>query len=398
MTEHHEEIGDPRQEPLGSIFERTRRSQHKTLDEAAVATSISPRVLASLEADDFDRLPAEVFTRGFIKLYAKYLGLDPNVTLNHYINQENADPDKPADRPYRSEILKGEAMAHAPAYFKGNRRALTVILLLAVLVGFYALGRIYKPIGNQVGEVNPDSEVTRTLAGNPAPTGPEIMPAESEAKPSPEATPVDEGVKVMEPRVLARKNPATAAEPEGSPANPEPELMPEPKPEPAPVKPQSPASVKPAPVAASSATTIPDIKMPMPAPVPSTISSDVPPAVSSSPQSRSFLPVTVNVATTSVDGAKDETAASSTTTPVPPNYVLEAKFREGSWVHVEVDDEPVREYTSQADVTRVWRATNRLVLELGNAGAVDLTLNGKPLPLTIEPGNTAIIRIPPDLP
>ncbi len=144
MIEHHEDDGEPRKETLGNLFQRTRRSQHKTVQEAVEDTRINPGAIEALEADDFASLPAEVFTRGFIKLYAKYLGLDPEETLKHYISQENADPEKPADRPYRNDILKGEAMAHAPAFFRGKGRILIVILLLAVLIGFYTLGKFHK--------------------------------------------------------------------------------------------------------------------------------------------------------------------------------------------------------------------------------------------------------------
>ena len=39
-------------------------------------TKISKRYLRAIEADDYATLPAKVYTRGFVRLYASVLGLD----------------------------------------------------------------------------------------------------------------------------------------------------------------------------------------------------------------------------------------------------------------------------------------------------------------------------------
>jgi cytoskeleton protein RodZ len=388
MSESLEDIDVPGKETLGNLLQRTRRGQQKTLGEAAEATRISQGALAAIEADDFNRLSAEVFTRGFIKIYAKYLGLDSGETLKHYISQENADPDKPADRPYRRDIFDGAAMAHAPNYFKNRRRPLTVILLLSVLVGLYILGKIYNSDEQQAGEAMTDIEISRPLVQEP-PQAREMLLA---AEPDPgTTTPSDDGSILPESVVPAGENPIPDAEPEIIPVKPEPK--------PAPAKPRAPVSLlKPAPVTPPASATTQAAQAVQPAPTRPAAASVAPRAVAGSTVSQPALPVTVKVATTAVDGTEAEAPVTTSTAPGQENYVLEARFWNSSWVHVEIDDQPVRQYTSQPGVTRVWRANRRLLLKLDNAEAVELTLNGKPLPLKGKLGELTTVRIPPELP
>ena len=56
-------------------------------------------------------------------------------------------------------------------------------------------------------------------------------------------------------------------------------------------------------------------------------------------------------------------------------YFLEAQFNESSLVTIKVDDQPQRQYNSQAGVVRIWKARESIVLELGNRNGVILTLN-----------------------
>lgn len=168
-------------ESLGSLFLHTRTSQGKSLAEAAEATRIPPTTLAALESDNFDHLPAEVFTRGFIKLYAEYLGLDANETLKLYVDQENLDPERPADRPYRRDILFGTAMAHPLTLLKGNPRVRIIVILLAALLGFYAVGALLKSVQKHPDQMAPENEVAKALVDSntppiPGPDG-EAVPA-----------------------------------------------------------------------------------------------------------------------------------------------------------------------------------------------------------------------------
>jgi cytoskeletal protein RodZ len=64
-----------------------REEKGLTLDDLARTTKISLGTLAALEAGAIERLPATIFTRGFVKAYAKEVGLDPDETADLYLAQ-----------------------------------------------------------------------------------------------------------------------------------------------------------------------------------------------------------------------------------------------------------------------------------------------------------------------
>ncbi|MBI4301934.1 MAG: helix-turn-helix domain-containing protein [Chloroflexi bacterium] len=62
---------------LGEILKEARQRQGLSLDEVSEATKIRLSYLEAIEAEDYDRLPAPVYVRGFLRSYALFLGLDP---------------------------------------------------------------------------------------------------------------------------------------------------------------------------------------------------------------------------------------------------------------------------------------------------------------------------------
>ena len=66
---------------IGEELRRERIRQGLTLDDIVARTRISSKSLTAIEDDAFDRLPGIVFTRGFVRLYATDLKLDPGPML-----------------------------------------------------------------------------------------------------------------------------------------------------------------------------------------------------------------------------------------------------------------------------------------------------------------------------
>ncbi len=55
-----------------------------SLEQVAKVTKIQPRILERLEAGRFEGLPAEVFVRGFVRSFARCVGLDEDEALRRY--------------------------------------------------------------------------------------------------------------------------------------------------------------------------------------------------------------------------------------------------------------------------------------------------------------------------
>lgn len=69
---------------FGAELRKQREIRGISLREIADATKISHRFLEAIEHDDYRNLPAPVFTKGFIREYARYVGLSADALLDHY--------------------------------------------------------------------------------------------------------------------------------------------------------------------------------------------------------------------------------------------------------------------------------------------------------------------------
>ncbi|MBI4853156.1 MAG: DUF4115 domain-containing protein [Acidobacteria bacterium] len=83
-------------ETLGQDFKRRREERKLNLKDVAEATRVGVRFLTAIEADDFAALPGGIYTRSFVRAYAKFLGMDEEEVVARYRKQvateEPAEP------------------------------------------------------------------------------------------------------------------------------------------------------------------------------------------------------------------------------------------------------------------------------------------------------------------
>lgn len=72
---------------FGNKFRKARESKELSLDDVSNVIKITPRMLRAIEEENFDQLPGGVFNKGFIRSYAKQLGLDPEEAVNEYLEK-----------------------------------------------------------------------------------------------------------------------------------------------------------------------------------------------------------------------------------------------------------------------------------------------------------------------
>ena len=85
---------------LGSYLRQERERQQVSLQEIAAATKIQLKFLEALEHDAYDQLPASPFVIGFLRAYAQYVALDPEMVLTAYRSLHRApEPPEVASRP-----------------------------------------------------------------------------------------------------------------------------------------------------------------------------------------------------------------------------------------------------------------------------------------------------------
>lgn len=69
---------------VGTILHRARNRREIELAEVEAATRIRLRYLSAIENEEWDVLPGGVYTRGFIRTYASFLGLDGERLVEDY--------------------------------------------------------------------------------------------------------------------------------------------------------------------------------------------------------------------------------------------------------------------------------------------------------------------------
>jgi len=74
----------------GSVLAAARLRAGLSLAEVASRTRVTRTLLEALEAEDWASLPAPVYVRGFIKLYAREVGVDARAVLRLLENQTEA--------------------------------------------------------------------------------------------------------------------------------------------------------------------------------------------------------------------------------------------------------------------------------------------------------------------
>jgi cytoskeleton protein RodZ len=141
---------------VGSFLQQERLRQHKTLKEVAESTCIHINTIEALEEENRSKLPAEVFVRGFISIYAQYLGLNVQEALNRYGRQTAAEwvsPDAKAIN-LREEFLPS--------------RHFTLVLVaacVAALLGYGGYQLLMVPIADNL----PDDHYELTLEASATP-------------------------------------------------------------------------------------------------------------------------------------------------------------------------------------------------------------------------------------
>lgn len=173
---------------MGELGNRLREARERLgldLDQVEASTRIRRVFLEALEEERFDVLPADVYARGFLQNYARFLGLDPKEILAAY---RAAKGGKAAPMPtvLSEPLVRGPGSAVWPAVFM----ALMALAVLA-LAGWYAYNRFYLGQDPWPRRITPEATgptATRsviTFAPSPQPTVAEATPSPT---PSAEAT------------------------------------------------------------------------------------------------------------------------------------------------------------------------------------------------------------------
>lgn len=99
---------------VGAALRGAREQRGISLDQLSRTTKISMVTLRALERNEIDRLPGGIFVRGFLRAYAREVGLDVEETVNRYLAQFEPTSDDVAAAETDHALSKLTPLVHPP--------------------------------------------------------------------------------------------------------------------------------------------------------------------------------------------------------------------------------------------------------------------------------------------
>ncbi len=120
---------------LGTFLRDHRKKMNVSLEDVSESTKISLPILRAIEEDDYDRMPADAFCRGFYSMYASFLHLPPEEIITRYLASRGYTSEKQSRPPIRKSkefSTYAEPSAISPGVGLGVLLLTGLIVIIAI--------------------------------------------------------------------------------------------------------------------------------------------------------------------------------------------------------------------------------------------------------------------------
>ena len=117
---------------IGPALREARERRGLAFGDVEADTAIRTRYIRALEEEQFDVLPGATYTKGFLRAYAEYLGLDGQLFIDEF-NSRHHDARTPQEQPIASQPRS------RPHQRRQRRESNLVMIVLAAIVAVSAL-------------------------------------------------------------------------------------------------------------------------------------------------------------------------------------------------------------------------------------------------------------------
>ena len=158
---------------IGTILKKERESKKITLEQVEEATKIRRKYLEAIENEKFEVLPGEVYVKGFVATYLKYLGIKDRADVAEILKPKPAPVDISEQIAAAEQVHEEQASRKLQRSDKKNKKkevfeeppltkntkmilfiSIAAILVLFVLQGIYSAG-----------QPNPNDDTQQNIAG-----------------------------------------------------------------------------------------------------------------------------------------------------------------------------------------------------------------------------------------
>jgi len=115
---------------LTAIFRRHREERGLNINQVAEALCLSPKIITALETEQLDQLPEPPYVRGYLRSYAKFTEVDPSEMINTYEKLRGA---KPNELDYHFATASASSRNNRGGMSSGILKIALLVLLLGLL-------------------------------------------------------------------------------------------------------------------------------------------------------------------------------------------------------------------------------------------------------------------------
>ena len=170
---------------VGDILRKRREELGQDLREISDILKIKYDYLKSLENETFEKLPQEVYIKGYIREYAEYLQIDPQSAINAYIQQ--ITPPQTIQKETADNELKRSKKPKL-----GFALILLIVILITISVIYMLFGQNEKAETRYPLQAEKEISSPQTVTGNEKPVSPvgtsQETPSTEKQQPAPLAS------------------------------------------------------------------------------------------------------------------------------------------------------------------------------------------------------------------
>jgi cytoskeletal protein RodZ len=120
---------------IGNTLREARVRRNLTLQQVEEDIKIRVKYVQAMENEDWDVMPGVTYVKGFLRTYATYLGLDPEVIIGEF-RSRSVGPSAEHHEPFGGSSVIGKPHSHRGR----NTIVIVAVVCLIALAAIYALG------------------------------------------------------------------------------------------------------------------------------------------------------------------------------------------------------------------------------------------------------------------
>ena len=127
---------------IGSKLRSAREAKKLTIRDVVKDSKISSRYIQALEEENFDKFPSETYLIGFLRAYAEHLKLNPTEMVNAYKGFKIGESDTPVEE--LTKPIRNKYFTSLTSFLDRNKNAMVVsiialgiVLFIGAIISFY---------------------------------------------------------------------------------------------------------------------------------------------------------------------------------------------------------------------------------------------------------------------